>query len=224
MTPPQQVRFDLQQLQRQHPEAFFQKLSYSQFKFTGCLDNLRFLICIHLFILLGFSIHFSLFVLFSWQNWLHKELIFDINLLILFVPAFLYTWHAQQQAKQSSASIAQRLQNALYLQFGLFVLCVINFYWIHSDCLNIILLSMLIFFSLCVVLIEANFKRSSSAIERIKLQKIRQLAYWSHQQANHHKTQDIVQTCDYRKLQQLCMQEEQQLLAQIYVTKTLNIF
>lgn len=68
------------------------------------------------------------------------------------------------------------------------------------------------FFSLFLcVFTELFYKPESSAIERVKLQKLRQLAFWSYQQS---LKQKVHQTYFYA-LHLQAMQEEQKLSASI---------
>jgi 16S rRNA U1498 N3-methylase RsmE len=70
-----------------------------------------------------------------------------------------------------------------------------------------------------VVILEPLFKSSCSAIDQIRLQKLRQLAFWAYQQSKSKTPQQIQGQLNlqayYQNLYQQCMNEEQQLLGSI---------
>ena len=69
------------------------------------------------------------------------------------------------------------------------------------------------------VTLEPLFKSSCSAIDQIKLQKLRQLAFWAYQQSRSKTPQPIQDQSNlqayYQNLYQQCMHEEQKLLSSI---------
>ncbi len=86
-------------------------------------------------------------------------------------------------------------------------------------CLVIISMIILALSSFGAVILEPLFKSSCSAIDQIRLQKLRQLAFWAYQQSRSKTPQQIQGQSNlqayYQNLYQQCMNEEQQLLGSI---------
>ncbi|WP_180076222.1 hypothetical protein [Acinetobacter sp. YH12106] len=210
--------FDLATLQLRHPDAFFLKLRYSRFKFNA-LQNLQFVIAINLLSLLicvACSIRSVLLEYYFFQN---ATIAFNVTLIMLMALLYPYIWYAQYQAQFSSKAYSQRLQNCLYLQIPIFLVLLLNLYVIHSDMLVIISMIILALSSFGAVTLEPLFKSSCSAIDQIKLQKLRQLAFWAYQQSRSKTPQPIQDQSNlqayYQNLYQQCMHEEQKLLSSI---------
>lgn len=138
---------------------------------------------------------------------------------MLMALLYPYIWYAQYQAQFSSKAYSQRLQNCLYLQIPIFLVLLLNLYVIHSDMLVIISMIILALSSFGAVTLEPLFKSSCSAIDQIKLQKLRQLAFWAYQQSRSKTPQPIQDQSNlqayYQNLYQQCMHEEQKLLSSI---------
>jgi hypothetical protein len=207
--------FDLAALQLRHPDAFFLKLRYSRFKFNA-LQNIQFVIAINLVSLLicvTCSIS-SVFLEYYFFN--NAQIAFNVTLIVLMALLYPYICYAQYQAKFSSKAYSQRLQNCLYLQIPIFLGLLLNLYLLHSDVLVMISMILLALTSLGAVTLEPFFKSSSSAIDQVKLQKLRQLAFWAYRQSKSKAPQQIQGQSDlpayYQSLYQQCMHEEQQLL------------
>lgn len=212
--------FDFAKLQLQHPDAFFCKLGYSRYKFTNIFQNIRLLLLSQLFVLFTMLccsvLSFSLYQ----QNYFtspHQSM--NVGAMQLLALLYLYVWWNLTRARYSSSSIANRLQTSLYILMGIFAGLAINFYWLQSEIINVIALLGMTLSSFCAVLIEPNFKVQSRATDWVKLQKIRQLAYWSYRQSKSKKPQAVAKQCNlqryYAELHKNCMQQEQILLEKI---------
>ncbi len=210
--------FDLATLQLRHPDAFFLKLRYSRFKFNG-LQNLQFVIAINLLSLLICVACSISSVLLEYYFFKNATIAFNVTLIMLMALLYPYIWYAQYQAQFSSKAYSQRLQNCLYLQIPIFLVLLLNLYVIHSDMLVIISMIILALSSFGAVTLEPLFKSSCSAIDQIKLQKLRQLAFWAYQQSRSKTPQPIQDQSNlqayYQNLYQQCMHEEQKLLSSI---------
>lgn len=210
--------FDLATLQLRHPDAFFLKLRYSRFKFNA-LQNLQFVIAINLLSLLICVACSISSVLLEYYFFKNATIAFNITLIMLMALLYPYIWYAQYQAQFSSKAYSQRLQNCLYLQIPIFLVLLLNLYVIHSDMLVIISMIILALSSFGAVTLEPLFKSSCSAIDQIKLQKLRQLAFWAYQQSRSKTPQPIQDQSNlqayYQNLYQQCMHEEQKLLSSI---------
>lgn len=210
--------FDLATLQLRHPDAFFLKLRYSRFKFNA-LQNLQFVIAINLLSLLICVTCSISSVLLEYYFFKNATIAFNVTLIMLMALLYPYIWYAQYQAQFSSKAYSQRLQNCLYLQIPIFLVLLLNLYVIHSDMLVIISMIILALSSFGAVTLEPLFKSSCSAIDQIKLQKLRQLAFWAYQQSRSKTPQPIQDQSNlqayYQNLYQQCMHEEQKLLSSI---------
>ena len=210
--------FDLATLQLRHPDAFFLKLRYSRFKFNA-LQNLQFVIAINLLSLLICVACSISSVLLEYYFFKNATIAFNVTLIMLMALLYPYIWYAQYQAQFSSKAYSQRLQNCLYLQIPIFLVLLLNLYVIHSDILVIISMIILALSSFGTVTLEPLFKSSCSAIDQIKLQKLRQLAFWAYQQSRSKTPQPIQDQSNlqayYQNLYQQCMHEEQKLLSSI---------
>lgn len=210
--------FDLATLQLRHPDAFFLKLRYSRFKFNA-LQNLQFVIAINLLSLLICVACSISSVLLEYYFFKNATITFNVTLIMLMALLYPYIWYAQYQAQFSSKAYSQRLQNCLYLQIPIFLVLLLNLYVIHSDMLVIISMIILALSSFGAVTLEPLFKSSCSAIDQIKLQKLRQLAFWAYQQSRSKTPQPIQDQSNlqayYQNLYQQCMHEEQKLLSSI---------
>ncbi|MCP0912258.1 MULTISPECIES: hypothetical protein [Acinetobacter] len=210
--------FDLATLQLRHPDAFFLKLLYSRFKFNA-LQNLQFVIAINLLSLLICVTCSISSVLLEYYFFKNATIAFNVTLIMLMALLYPYIWYAQYQAQFSSKAYSQRLQNCLYLQIPIFLVLLLNLYVIHSDMLVIISMIILALSSFGAVTLEPLFKSSCSAIDQIKLQKLRQLAFWAYQQSRSKTPQPIQDQSNlqayYQNLYQQCMHEEQKLLSSI---------
>lgn len=210
--------FDLATLQLRHPDAFFLKLRYSRFKFNA-LQNLQFVIAINLLSLLICVACSISSVLLEYYFFKNATIAFNVTLIMLMALLYPYIWYAQYQAQFSSTAYSQRLQNCLYLQIPIFLVLLLNLYVIHSDMLVIISMIILALSSFGAVTLEPLFKSSCSAIDQIKLQKLRQLAFWAYQQSRSKTPQPIQDQSNlqayYQNLYQQCMHEEQKLLSSI---------
>ena len=210
--------FDLATLQLRHPDAFFLKLRYSRFKFNA-LQNLQFVIAINLLSLLICVACSISSVLLEYYFFMNATIAFNVTLIMLMALLYPYICYAQYQAQFSSKAYSQRLQNCLYLQIPIFLVLLLNLYVIHSDMLVIISMIILALSSFGAVTLEPLFKSSCSAIDQIKLQKLRQLAFWAYQQSRSKTPQPIQDQSNlqayYQNLYQQCMHEEQKLLSSI---------
>lgn len=210
--------FDLATLQLRHPDAFFLKLRYSRFKFNA-LQNLQFVIAINLLSLLICVACSISSVLLEYYFFKNATIAFNVTLIMLMALLYPYIWYAQYQAQFSSKAYSQRLQNCLCLQIPIFLVLLLNLYVIHSDMLVIISMIILALSSFGAVTLEPLFKSSCSAIDQIKLQKLRQLAFWAYQQSRSKTPQPIQDQSNlqayYQNLYQQCMHEEQKLLSSI---------
>src|SRR5690606_9473985 len=210
--------FDLATLQLRHPDAFFLKLRYSRFKFNA-LQNLQFVIAINLLSLLICVACSISSVLLEYYFFKNATIAFNVTLIMLMDLLYPYIWYAQYQAQFSSKAYSQRLQNCLYLQIPIFLVLLLNLYVIHSDMLVIISMIILALSSFVAVTLAPLFKSSCSAIDQIKLQKLRQLAFWAYQQSRSKTPQPIQDQSNlqayYQNLYQQCMHEEQKLLSSI---------
>ncbi|MCO8090705.1 MULTISPECIES: hypothetical protein [Acinetobacter] len=210
--------FDLATLQLRHPDAFFLKLRYSRFKFNA-LQNLQFVIAINLLSLLICVACSISSVLLEYYFFKNATIAFNVTLIMLMALLYPYICYAQYQAQFSSKAYSQRLQNCLYLQIPIFLVLLLNLYVIHSDMLVIISMIILALSSFGAVTLEPLFKSSCSAIDQIKLQKLRQLAFWAYQQSRSKTPQPIQDQSNlqayYQNLYQQCMHEEQKLLSSI---------
>ncbi|WP_180083793.1 hypothetical protein [Acinetobacter sp. YH12145] len=204
--------FDLPTLQLKHPDAFYQRLLFAHFKIinlTPTAPVLIFSFCLILFISLGSA---ALGHILSTALSIHAaKMAFNLGVLIILPLIYCYVWYAHYQARFSSKFAVQRLQIQLYLLGGFTLIPATNFKYLQTDVLNLISLCGLFFSLFLCVFTELFYKRDSSAIERVKLQKLRQLAFWSYQQSLKQKEH---QTYFYA-LHLQAMQEEQKLSASI---------
>ena len=204
--------FDLPTLQLKHPDAFYQRLLFAHFKIislTPTAPVLIFSFCLILFISLGSA---ALGHILSTALSIHApKMAFNLGVLIILPLIYCYVWYAHYQARFSSKFAVQRLQIQLYLLGGFTLILATNFKYLQTDVLNLISLCGLFFSLFLCVFTELFYKRDSSAIERVKLQKLRQLAFWSYQQSLKQKEH---QTYFYA-LHLQAMQEEQKLSASI---------
>ncbi|MBP8064436.1 MAG: hypothetical protein KAY38_05525 [Acinetobacter sp.] len=205
--------FDLKELQKRHPEAFFQPLHFAQLKFpfyhSVHVINLAiiFLTAMSTVMLcLGFAILIS------------DNFRFDIlqaltlsTVLFAFIQ-FPFQFWVQQQAKHSSKFYAQRLQNSLYIQILIIILFVLNYFILDIPHLYFPSLVLFSFFGYIVIFIEPLYKYNTPRLEIVRLHKIRQMAFWAFQQTKNNSTQ---QTYYYLNLYNKCMLEEQKLSKQI---------
>ncbi|WP_180106628.1 MULTISPECIES: hypothetical protein [unclassified Acinetobacter] len=204
--------FNLPALQLKHPDAFYQRLLFAHFKIinlTPTAPVLIFSFCLILSIPLSSAV---LGHMLSTALSIHDpKMAFNLGLLIILPWIYCYVWYAHYQARFSSKSAVHRLQIQLYFLGGFTFILAINFKYLQIDVLNLISLCGLFFSLFLCVFTELFYKPESSAIERVKLQKLRQLAFWSYQQSLKQKEH---QTYFYT-LHLQAMQEEQKLSASI---------
>ncbi|WP_216933896.1 MULTISPECIES: hypothetical protein [unclassified Acinetobacter] len=210
--------FNLQQLQLRHPDAFFYTLGYSRYKcFNPVMDIHLYLRLLFFILLTALSCLFISAALYYHYFELKDQAISTAS-MILIALLYPYLWRMHIQAKYSSIRYAKRLQNCLYLQVPLLFLCLLNFKYIQSAFLSMLCL-VLITFSFSTIWIEAYFKNAVPRIALVRLQKIRQLAYWSYRQSRSNQPQTVPHQSNlkqyYFELHQKCMQEEQRLSDQI---------
>lgn len=212
--------FNFSELQLRHPDAFFCKLGYSRFKFVGTLQNIRFILATQLFIIFSLLCCTLLSLPFYQQHYFasaHQAM--NAGAMLLLALFYLYVWWYQTKVKFSSHTFAKRLQRCLYILIGIFTILAINFYWLNSEIINVITITTMTLTSVCAMKIEPNFKNNSRAVDWVKLQKIRQLGYWSYLQYKSKHPQIIEGHNDlksyYLMLHNSCLIEEQKLLIQI---------
>ena len=206
-------QFDFATLQLKHPDAFFLRLSYSRLKVHGAFQNLRFvaylnILCLSLGVITSF-----LSVMLDHFLFQQPRFAFNIAMLIMSALCYSYVWYAQYQASYSSKHFANRLQNCLYIQMGIFSALLFNLYILSSDWLIILCMLVMALSSVCAVLTEPLFHDHSAVVDHVKLQKIRQLAYWAHLQIKKQKDSELKNY--YEKLHQDCLKQEAQLLSTI---------
>ena len=214
-----QEPFNLKQLQLRHPEAFFSSLHFGQFRFSlsdqvfikYCI-LMNFIVLLIGFICLGLSLIINR--LFDITN---QQAISLAIILFCFAQFPYQLWITLHQANVSSKRYANRLQKCLYLQALLILLISYNYFYIDSFYFSIITLIILAFISHVAISFEPLYKSNLSRFEILRLQKIRQIAYWSFQQSKNPQaishTKDLKQY--YLNLHQKCMYEEQQLTNQL---------
>jgi len=212
--------FDLARLQLRHPDAFFCRLSYSRYKYLNqTIDpylylRIGILMLITAFCGLCFSLPFYPDFMDS------KNQAISAGTIVLISMLYPYIWRAQLQAKYSSVRYAKRLQFCLYIQTLIVVLSLINYQYLHSAFIALPCLGLLAFSSFVAVLIEPGFRSSTRSTLLVRLQHIRQLAYWSYQQSQSKEPEPVPLQKDLKKyyleLHQRCMQEEQKLLDEIH--------
>ncbi|MGE8683792.1 MAG: hypothetical protein ACN6OV_04810 [Acinetobacter sp.] len=216
-------KFNLPALQLKHPGAFFQKLYFSHDKVIGLNPTAGWLVrcgllalmfCL-LSVLSGFGL--SLFIPVETATDL-----FNIGFLLLLPFVFIYIWLCHYQASHSAKSLVQRMQIQLYLSCAVVFSLAFNLLYLHSDFINFGCVCIVVLSVYGCVLSEFLFKSQSSAIERIKLQKIRQLAYWSYHQSQNHSLASHQNYHDsfndqvyFQALHQQALTEEQKLWTKI---------
>ncbi len=204
--------FNLPALQLKHPDAFYQRLLFAHLKIinlTPTAPVLIFSFCLILSIPLSSAV---LGHMLSTALSIHDpKMAFNLGLLIILPWIYCYVWYAHYQARFSSKSAVPRLQIQLYLLGGFTLILAINFKYLQTDVLNLISLCGLFFSLFLCVFTELFYKPESSAIERVKLQKLRQLAFWSYQQSLKQKEHQLY----FYTLHLQAMQEEQKLSASI---------
>lgn len=212
--------FDLAKLQLRHPDAFFCTLSYSRYKYLNqTIDPYLYLRMGILILITGFCcLCFSLPFYPDFVASKHQAI--SAGMIVLISMLYPYIWRAQYQAKYSSARFAKRLQRCLYIQTLIVILSWVNFQYFHSVYITIPCLILLAFSSFVAVWVEPCFKNSTSSILLVRLQKIRQLAYWAYRESQSKEPQPVPLQKDLKKyyldLHQRCMQEEQKLLEEIH--------
>ncbi|MQW91700.1 hypothetical protein GFH30_09340 [Acinetobacter wanghuae] len=210
--------FNLQQLQLRHPDAFFYTLGYSRYKYFNPATDIHLYLRLSLLMLLTTLMCFLISAPLYWHYFEHKEQAISAGSMILIAFIYPYLWRMQIQAKYSSFRYAKRLQRCLYLQLPLFLLCLLNFKYTQSAVLGMPCL-VFITLSLATIWMEALFKNATPRIDLVRLQKIRQLAYWSYRQSRLKHPQAVAHQTHlkqyYLDLHHTCMQAEQSLLNQI---------
>lgn len=206
-------QFNFKALQLKHPDAFFLRLSYSHFKAHGAFQNLYFVAYLNILCLILGLITSFMSVLLDHFIFQQPRLAFNIAMLVMSALCYSYVWYAQHQAYYSSKRFAKNLQGCLYIQMGIFGVLLFNLYVLHSDWLIILCMLIMALSSVCSVLTEPLFHTDSAVRDHVKLQKIRQLAYWSHVQMK--KQQDPELRNYYQALHQECLQQEEVLLTHI---------
>ena len=209
-----QEQFNLKQLQLRHPEAFFSSLHFGQFKFSlsdqvfikYCI-LMNFIVLLIGFICLGLSLILnSVFEITSQQA-------ISLAIILFCFVQFPYQFWTLHQAKVSSKRYASRLQKCLYLQALLILSISYNYFYLDSFHFSIISLIILAFISHIAISFEPFYKSNLSRFELLRLQKIRQMAYWSYLQSKSKNPQTIAHTPNlkqyYLNLHQKCMHEEQ---------------
>ncbi len=220
--------FDLARLQLRHPDAFFCSLSYGRYKYLNQTTDLYLYLRIGILIMItGFCcLCFSLpfypdFVTSKYQA-------LSAGTIVMIGMLYPYIWRAQFQAKYSSARYAKRLQLCLYMQTLIAILSFINYQYFHSAIITLPCLALLAFSSLVPVLVEPCFRVSTRSTLLVRLQKIRQLAYWSYQQSQSKEPEPVPYQKDlkqyYLDLHHSCMLEEQKLLDEIHYKNIKDVF
>jgi signal transduction histidine kinase len=207
------TQFDFAALQIKHPDAFFLRLSYSRLKVHGAFQNLRFVAYLNILCLTLGLITSFLSVMLDHFLFQQPRLAFNIAMLVMSALCYSYVWYAQYQASYSSKRFAKGLQNCLYIQIGIFSALLFNLYILHSDWLIIACMLFMALSSVCAVLTEPLFHDHSAVVDHVKLQKIRQLAYWAHLQIKKQKDAELKNY--YKNLHQDCLKQERQLLEKI---------
>src|SRR5690606_839074 len=212
--------FDLAQLQLRHPDAFFCRLNYGRYKYLNQSIDLQLYLRIFILIMLtGFCcLCFSLPFYPDFVTSKHQAI--SAGSIVLMTLLYPYIWLSQYQAKYSSVRYAKRLQFCLYLQVPLVIFSLINYQYAHSVLIAFPCLLLLAFSSLIAVWVEPGFRNSTRSTLLVRLQKVRQLAYWSYRQSQSKDPQPVAHEHDlnqyYLTLHQRCMQEEQKLLDEIH--------
>ncbi|QKQ70584.1 hypothetical protein [Acinetobacter sp. 10FS3-1] len=219
--------FNFARLQLQHPDAFFLKLHYSRFKFST-LQKIQFVIALNLLSLLICLLCSLGSIALEYYFFHEAQAAFNMSLMLLITLFYPYMAYIQYQAKFSSKVYAAHLQHCLYLHIPIFLGLLVNLYLIHSDWL--VILSMLLVSVLLggATILEPFFKPNTSVLDQVRLQKLRQLAFWAYQQSRSQSPQYVPDQPDlpayYKSLHIRCMQEEQQLLQRIRFTSFKDYF
>ncbi|OTG79155.1 hypothetical protein B9T33_13265 [Acinetobacter sp. ANC 5054] len=217
-------KFDLQHIQLKHPEAFFQRLNYSFFKVTGLSPTTSLLlqsmlaICLYALFCTLLGILLSHFIALSTPT--H---IIDAGILASIPLIYLFVIFAYYQAKYSAQSLTKRLQYLLYLLLGLSFVLAWNLKFYVSDLINFTCLFILYISMFCILFTEGLFKLDSRAVDRVRLQKIRQLSYWALKQSQK-KALDAQQAYYFNQLHLQAMQEEQKLVQRIRYNSVSDFF
>ena len=216
-------KFNLPALQLKHPEAFFQRLYFSHDKVIGLNPTAGWLVRCGLLALMFYLL--SVLSGFGLSFFIPIETatnLFNIGFLLLLPFIFIYIWLCQYQASHSAKSLVQRMQIQLYLLCAVILGLAFNLLYPHSDLINFSCICIVVLGIYGCVLSEFLFKPQRSAIERIKLQKIRQLAYWSYRQsqnyslASHQNYHDSFNDQAYfQALHRQALAEEQKLCTEI---------
>ncbi|ANF82241.1 hypothetical protein A3K93_08555 [Acinetobacter sp. NCu2D-2] len=203
--------FNLQQLQRQYPEAFFCRLGYSRYKLPVFYKSFAFITPLISFILITYLC--SVLIALPLHQFYFASIsdALDVSTIILMGMGYPYLIYIHYQAKYSSYHFAQRIQHALYALTILCLVLLINFLFIHIELISLMGLITFASLSLGTVFIEVNFKPHCRALDHIKLQKIRQLAYWTFRQSQRHKNRQQ----EYLDVHHLCLKQEHKLLLEI---------
>lgn len=214
---PEPSKFDLPSLQLKHPEAFFQRLVFSHNKIIGLSPSaLVLLTCLLFFTFLIFCTHLMGHFVQIFINVTTNTALFNIGLLCVVPFIFLYAAYAHFQAIYSAKCQIHVLQVQLYLLLIIMLLLGFNFTYFHSDFINILCLSCISLSTFGLVLSEPFFKSDCSAIDRVKLQKLRQLAYWAYKESKRNRKEENKDLQDYfYQLHIQAMQQEQKLRQQI---------
>ena len=204
--------FDLKQIQQQYPEAFKQTLYYGHFKVHGLYDD-RQHFKIAGYCVLGFNaLMLCATALLYFFNLLPSlSLAANASVSVAAALLFLWLWRAQHQAQFSSQASQRRLQGKLYGVVIWSVLLAANFCFLQSLMFVVIISLMLGLTSLTHIWVEAFFRPHVKAKQKLQLQQIRQVAWWSYRQSKKQPAQKEL----FSKLHQQAMRAEQRLLEQV---------
>jgi hypothetical protein len=199
---PDFTKIPFQQLQRRHPGAFYQSLIYSHYKITGPTQFSYFLstliiaaICLSI---VTISVCFMQYLDFASDDVLN----FNISILILIVLTYPILAWAYHQARFSSKFYAIRLRIGLYIQCLSVIGLSCNIIFWQNEHLMIIIFSLICFSSIRPIWIESTFLQTSQAVQRIQLQKIRQLSYWAYLESKKNTPQKIEGITDLKQYYQ----------------------
>lgn len=214
---PESSKFDLPSLQLKHPKAFFQRLLFSHNKIVGLSPSVPvFLSCLLFFVFFIFCIQLMGHFAQTFINVTTNTALFNIGLLCVVPFIFIYVAYAHFQATYSAKCQIHVLQVQLYLLLITMLLLGFNFNYFHLDFINIFCFSCISLSTFGLVLSEPFFKSDCSAIDRIKLQKLRQLAYWAYKESKRIRKGENQDIQDYfYQLHIQAMQQEQKLCQQI---------
>lgn len=204
--------FDLAQIQQQHPQVRQQSLSYARYKVHGLYDDRQHFKISGLCLFAWMSTVLGLSLMIYFTQWLPSlPIAFNASALLCASVLFLWLWRAQYQAKFSSVNCQRRLQKKIYNLVAYSLILALNFHFWQLWFVSLMLTALISFSALSHIWLEAFFKPSVKKQQKQQLQQIRQVAWWSHQQAN----KDPQQRSYYLTMHQQAMQAEQKLLARL---------